>query len=105
MATSSQTQLSAAIALTQLLQEHPELSKYVSWSIGRVHAELTGCVHEGGLAVLNDCAGIVGGEVTVSDPYERGGRLMRQHVLTSEWRDVLVVVLVSLPVAAEAVAA
>ncbi|MFB7461218.1 hypothetical protein [Streptomyces sp. NPDC056188] len=100
------SQHGAAIALVQLLEEHPELSKSMSWTIGRVRPHLMGFVHEGGLAVLNDCVGIVGGEVTVGAPYEqRGGLIVRQHVLASEWRDVSLEIVVSLPVAAQAVAA
>jgi hypothetical protein len=99
------SQHSVATALVQLLKEHPELSDVLSWTIGRVRPTLTGVVHTGGMEVLDRCAGIVGGSVEVSAPYGQDGRMVRQHVLSSVWRDVPVEVIVSLPVAVEAVAA
>ncbi|KOG21758.1 hypothetical protein [Streptomyces viridochromogenes] len=100
------TQLSAATALVQLLEEHPELSEHMSWSISRVGVQLVGFIHEGGMQVLADCAKFLGGSVRADEStYESGGQRLRTHVLASTWRDVPVQVLLPLPVAAEQVAA
>jgi hypothetical protein len=94
------TQLSAATALVQLLTEHPELSEALSWTISRSEPALIGYVHDGGMSVLAECARILGGSVRASDKtYQRGSQVVRQHVLSSLWRDVPVQVLLSLPVA------
>lgn len=109
MATSSQTrtagQLSAATALVQLLSEHPELSEHMSWSVSRTNAVLVGFVHDGGMPLLAECADILGGDVQSGQAYEGADGRKRQHVLSAVWRDVRVEILLSLPVAAEAVAA
>lgn len=106
MASSSQTQLSAAAALVQLLTERPDLSESISWSISRSQPMLVGFIHEGGMPVLADCAGFLGGSIRPDEhTHESGGQLKRTHVLTSTWRDVRVQVLLPLPVAAEQVAA
>jgi hypothetical protein len=102
---SNSTQVSAATALVQLLQEHPELSDHVSWSISRTTPTLTGYIHDGGMRVLADCAKFMGGSVRAGEAYESRDGWLRQHVLSSTWRDVPVEVVVALPVAAEAVAA
>lgn len=104
MKTNLSPQATAATALVQLVTEHPELSAFMSWSILRSDgAALTGCVHEGGLASLDVCQRILGGSVKVlpAKREERGDL----HILSAVWRDVQVEVLVSVPVAAEAVAA
>jgi hypothetical protein len=94
------TQLSAATALVQLLTEHPELSEALSWTVARSEPALIGYVHDGGMPVLAKCARILGGSVRASDKtYQRGSQVVRQHVLSSLWRDVPVQVLLSLPVA------
>jgi hypothetical protein len=98
--TTHSTQLSAATALVQLLTEHPELSEALSWTISRSEPALIGYVHDGGMPVLAECARILGGSVRASDKtYQRGSQVVRQHVLSSLWRDVPVQVLLSLPVA------
>lgn len=103
---SSQTQLSAATALVELLTEHPELSEHTSWSISRSRAVLCGFIHDGGMSVLDECAQIMGGSIRPDDhTHEHAGQHRRTHVLTSTWRDVSVQVLLPLPVAAEAVTA
>ncbi|MER5750691.1 hypothetical protein [Streptomyces sp. NPDC002088] len=102
---SQSTQLSAAIALVQLLTERPDLSEHMSWTVSRTSPVLVGYIHDGGVQVLDDCMKFLGGSVRADHTYEIGGERMRQHVLTSTWRDVRVEVLLSLPVAAEAVAA
>jgi lysozyme family protein len=105
MASSSQTQLSAAIALVQLLQEHPELSDHITWSIPRTLPTLTGYIHDNGMRVLADCARILGGSVRAGKSYKRDDQWVRQHVLSATWRDASVEVVVSAPVAASVVAA
>lgn len=97
------TQISAATALVQLLEEHPELSLFISWSVPRTSPILVGTIHEGGMQVLAYCAEFLGGNVRAAHKtWERGGLVMRQHVLASTWRDVPVEVAVSLPVAESA---
>jgi hypothetical protein len=99
------TQISAATALVQLLQEHPDLSENLSWTISRTSPTLVGYIHDGGMRVLADCAQIVGGSIRAGGEIERDDQRLRQHVLSSRWRDVPVEVLLTLPVAAEAVPA
>lgn len=98
------TQLSAATALVQLLTEHPDLSEHMSWSVSRTNVVLVGFVHDGGMQVLAECADVLGGSVRAGQAYEGADGKKRQHVLSATWRDVRVEILLSLPVAAEAVA-
>lgn len=100
---SNSTQISAATALVQLLTERPDLSEHITWSISRTSPTLTGYIHDGGMGVLADCADFLGGSIRAGHEYERREVLMRQHVLTSVWRDVPVEVLVSVPVPVMAV--
>ncbi|MFJ8538101.1 hypothetical protein [Streptomyces sp. NPDC093591] len=97
------TQISAATALVQLLKEHPELPE-AGWSIGSVITELRGFVHTDTMAALVAYQDVLGGDVHAANCYEHLGRTLRRHVLNAVWRDVPVEVVVSLPVAAEAVA-
>ncbi|WP_019328865.1 hypothetical protein [Streptomyces sp. TOR3209] len=105
MKTNPISQHGAAVALVQLLEEHPELSRHLTWSVPRTGPGLVGIVHDDGVRVLADCRRFLGGSVQVGREHESGGVVVRQHVLASVWRDVSVEILVSLPVAAEAVAA
>ncbi|MGW1039848.1 hypothetical protein [Streptomyces sp. NPDC002547] len=102
MKSSQNTQVGAAIALTQLLKEHPELPE-AGWSIGSVVAELRGFVHTDSMAGLVAYQDVIGGSVRAGSAYTDRGRVLRRHVLSTVWRDVPVEVVVSLPVA-EAVA-
>lgn len=102
---SSQTQISAASALVQLLSEHPVLSDHITWSITRSRATLTGFVHDGGMRVLDECRVFLGGDISAADVYRRGDERVTPYTLSSTWRDVAVEIQLSLPVAAEAVAA
>jgi hypothetical protein len=103
--TNPNPQHSAAVALVQLLSEHPELPQ-ASWSIGSIYAELHGHVHDGGMAELAAYAEVIGGSVRADEnTYDLQGREMRAHRLTAVWRDVRVQIVVALPVAAQAVAA
>lgn len=101
----SNPQLSAATALVQLLTERPDLSERMSWSVTRTSPVLVGFIHAGGAETLADCARFLDGVVRDGGTFERGDSPVRQHVLSATWRDVPVEVLVSLPVAVEAVAA
>jgi hypothetical protein len=98
------TQLSAATALVQLLQEHPELHA-AEWSFGSVVPKLCGFLYRGDMAALAAYADVVGGSVRADATYEDRGVTLRRHVLSAVWRDVSVEIVVSLPVAVEAVAA
>jgi hypothetical protein len=104
MAASSQTQISAATALVQLLTEHPDLPP-TEWSLTSVVPELRGFVYGGDMASLGAFADVVGGSVRAENTYEYRGETVRRHVLKAVWRDVPVVVVVALPVAAGQVAA
>lgn len=98
MASSSQTQISAATALVQLLKEHPELPE-AAWSIGSIIPDLHGSVY-GGMASLSAYAEVLGGSVRAAvDTFELRGERMRRHVLKAVWRDVPVEVAVVLPAA------
>lgn len=104
MASSSQTQLSAALALSQLLQEHPELPE-ASWSIGSIIPDLHGSVY-GGMAPLVAYAEVLGGSVRAAqETFTLRGQQVRRHVLSAVWRDVRVEVAVVLPVSVAQVAA
>lgn len=103
MRSSSQTQLSAAIALTQLLQEHPGLPT-AGWSIDSIFSTLHGHLHEGGLEALDAYARVLGGSVQSGLDYECQGRPVRSYLLTAVWRDVRVEVAAVVPLSVEAVA-
>jgi hypothetical protein len=95
---SKSTQLSAATALVQLLQEHPELPE-AGWSIGSVIADLHGSLY-GGMESLAAYAEVLGGSVrSAMDTFEVRGQRVRRHVLKTVWRDVPVEVAVLLPAA------
>lgn len=105
MNSSSQTQISAATALVQLLTEHPELPE-AGWSIGTIYSELHGHVHGAGMEALAAYAEVIGGTVRAdSTTYFLQQQEVRAHRLDTVWRDVPVQIVVALPVAAQAVAA
>ncbi|NUS79128.1 MAG: hypothetical protein HOV70_23415 [Streptomyces sp.] len=103
MAASSQIpQLGPATALVQLLTEHPNLPA-AEWSMGSVTAELRGFVYGSGMEALALYADVLGGSIRAAQStYEDQGRQVRAHRLSSVWRDVPVVVTVTLPVAESA---
>lgn len=106
MASSSQTQLSAATALVQLLHEHPDLADFVTWSIPRSLPKLHGFVNDGGLPVLAACVSYIGGTVvTDGAPYDNGGRRVQRYLVETTWRDTPVSITALVPLSAEAVAA
>lgn len=99
---SNSTQLSAAIALTQLLKEHPDLPE-AGWSIGSIIHDLHGSLY-GGMESLAAYAEVLGGSVQAAEEtFELRGQRVRRHVLRTVWRDVPVEVGVLLPVAEQAV--
>lgn len=103
MAASSQIpQLGPATALVQLLTEHPNLPA-AEWSMSSVVSELRGFVYGGGMAELAVYADVLGGSVAAAQStYEDQGQQVRAHRLSSVWRDVSVVITVTLPVAESA---
>lgn len=104
--TKASTQLSAATALVQLLQDHPELPA-VSWDIQTADRPvLHGHIHRGDMDALRFYAEVLGGSIRPVQDFELAGRPVRSHYLTSVWRDVPVelVAVVPLPVAVAAVA-
>lgn len=97
------TQLSAATALVQLLQEHPDLPT-ASWSIGSIVPDLHASVY-GGMESLAAYTEVLGGSVRAAEEtFVLREQRVRRHVLRAVWRDVPVEVAVLLPVAVEAVA-
>jgi hypothetical protein len=103
MATSSQTQSSAAIALVQILTDYPELP-VAGWYIDTTCPALIGHLHEGGMPALAAYADVLGGSIRAGSEYVSDGETLRSHKLSAKWRDVLVEVRVSLPVRSLAVA-
>jgi hypothetical protein len=99
--TSNSTQLSAATALVQLLQEHPELHA-AEWSFGSTIPALHGFLYRGDMAALAAYADVIGGSIGVDGTYEDRGTTLQRHTLKTVWRDVRVEIVVSLPVAVEA---
>ncbi|MYR46748.1 hypothetical protein [Streptomyces sp. SID5910] len=98
-------QLGPATALVQLLTEHPELPA-TEWSMSSVMPELRGFVYGAGMQALAEYAAVLGGTIRAAEnTYVDQRQEVRAHRLSSVWRDVPVVITVSLPVAAEAVAA
>ncbi|WP_069773069.1 hypothetical protein [Streptomyces sp. LUP30] len=103
MATSSQTQLTAAIALTQLLTDHPGLT-LLNWRVPR--DGMYAGVLQGDLMMDVDAREVVaawhealGGTVCEHTHSFRDEERRAFH-LESRWRDVLVDVHVSCPVSA-----
>ncbi len=95
------TQHSAATALAQLVQEHPELPT-AGWQIGSIVPNLTGSLY-GGMEELAAYAEVLGGSVRAADfTYKLRGQEVRRHVLRTVWRDVPLEVAVALPVAENA---
>ncbi|CAL9501550.1 hypothetical protein [Streptomyces sp. enrichment culture] len=92
------TQRSAAIALVQLLMEHPTLP-VAAWSIDSIIPTLHGHLHEGGMEALAAYADVLGGSIRAGHEYPYQGQRLRSHRLSTVWRDVRVEIAVALPVA------
>ncbi|MBZ6085867.1 hypothetical protein KVH15_33330 [Streptomyces olivaceus] len=102
MKANTNPQHGAAIALVQLLEEHPDLP-VAEWSMTSVTSELRGFVYRGGMAELALYAEVLGGSITAADrAHEDQGQQVRAHRLSSVWRDVSVLITVVLPVAESA---
>lgn len=88
-------QIAPAVALVQLLQEHPELPP-LTWTIQRGgSAELRGDAYaeQHPFEVLRAWADVLGGEIAPDrTDFECGGLVRRMHRLSAVWRDVRVVV-------------
>lgn len=96
-------QLGPAVALVQLLQEHPELP-VATWTVedtGTLHGHL----HSHSFDELNAYAELMGGGIRPGRDYEFRGQTVRPHRLATMWRDVEVTLVVVLPVGADVSAA
>ncbi|HET6634404.1 MAG TPA: hypothetical protein VFH77_05185 [Streptomyces sp.] len=92
-------QLGSALALTQLLTEHPDLP-VATWSIGPVLGVLHGHLHEESFAPVRAYLQVLGGTIHGAKQNRRvGDHEVRTHWLDATWRDVPVQVTFTLPVA------
>lgn len=91
-------QLGAALALTQLLKEHPELST-AGWSIDALTGSLSGFLYEESSQALEAYAEVLGGEVRQGLPYVFEERTVYPYRLSVVWRDVRVSVTTTVPLA------
>lgn len=96
MKTQRTPQLGAALALVELLKEHPELAS-AGWSIDSVSGALHGHVHADTFDALNAYAAVLGGGIRPGRDYRSGEQMMRPHYLHTVWRDVRVTVALVLP--------
>ncbi|MFB7866959.1 hypothetical protein [Streptomyces sp. NPDC056069] len=90
-------QLGAAMALVQLLQEHPELTAG-TWTVDSVAGSLHGHLHADAFDALDAYAAVLGGNIRPGRDYVSNGHTLRPHILHSVWRDVRVTVGIVLPV-------
>lgn len=91
------SQLGAATALTQLLTEGSHLWP-CTWTIDAATARLSGRLAAGAtMENLHEYAEVLGGSVRPypEEPFQ--GRMMRRHVLTSQWREAVVQVALVIP--------
>ena len=97
MTTKASPQLAPATALVQLLQEHQTLPEAL-WTVngaelrGHVYGPAAGCFD-----ALRAYAETFGGSIRPRHSYELGGQTLRVQELTTCWRDVRLVVAVSVP--------
>lgn len=82
-------QLGAALALTELLKEYPELSA-AGWSIDAVTGSLNGFLYDGSLGTLKAYAEVLGAEVVPGASYVFNKRRVYPFRLSVVWRDVSV---------------
>ncbi|MFE5628435.1 hypothetical protein [Streptomyces sp. NPDC056543] len=97
MKTHRSPQLGAALALVQLLQEHPELPR-ATWTVDESTGTLHGHLHSGEFAPLNSYAEVLGGSIRPHKDFPLQGQMVRPHYLHAAWRDIPVEVVVVLPV-------
>lgn len=91
------SQLGAATALAQLLTEGSHLWPCI-WTIDPMAARLSGRLATGAtMEHLYEYAEVLGGSVRPypEEPFQ--GRMMRRHVLTSQWREAVVQVALVIP--------
>ncbi|WP_263165460.1 hypothetical protein [Streptomyces sp. SCSIO ZS0520] len=95
-------QLAPAMALAQLLQEHPELPP-VHWSVSS-HGLLEGYVEsDDPMAGLAEYAALFGAEIVPAvRAFEHDGETLRSFEASTRWRDVPVRVKAIVPAAVEA---
>ncbi|MFE1550613.1 hypothetical protein [Streptomyces sp. NPDC058718] len=91
-------QLGASLALTQLLQEHPELSA-AGWSIDALTGSLSGFLHNESSEALAAYAEVLGTTMTQGMPYVFEGRTVYPFRLSTVWRDVQVSMAATVPLA------
>ncbi|MFJ8301554.1 hypothetical protein ACIQ9R_37395 [Streptomyces sp. NPDC094447] len=92
-------QLGAALALVDLLKEHPELA-VASWSIDSVTGSLHGFVHDESSGAVEVYAEVLGAEVVKGLPYAFEGRTVYPYRLSTVWRDVRVSMAATVPLTA-----
>ena len=90
------SQLGPAMALVQLLQEHPELPRG-SWSIDQEVPTLHGHLHGADLSGLAAYRALLGGDVCESHDYTVRGDRVRSHRLHTTWRDIELTIAVVVP--------
>ena len=101
MAASSQTQISAATALVQLLTEYPDLPT-LAWRISD-HASLANTLYGSGpnsedpRPIVAAWAEALGGEVAET-PFNLDGEARVEFAVRTVWRDVPVRICMSYPV-------
>ncbi|MDT0381374.1 hypothetical protein RM572_21690 [Streptomyces sp. DSM 42041] len=83
------TQLAPALALAQLLREHPELP-VAGWRVCAMAPALLGDVQNGASTLddLHRFQQVLGGEVTARQSFTSGGQDLRSYGLVVCWRDV-----------------
>lgn len=91
-------QLGAALALTELLKEHPELAA-ADWSISSLTCSLHGFLSDEPATALEAYAEVLGAKVTEGVPYVFDGRTVYPFRLSTVWRDINVSMAVSVPLA------
>lgn len=91
-------QLGAALALVELLREHPEL-ELASWSVDPVRGSLHGFVQEESRDAVAAYAEVLGGEVEQGLSYAFEGHTVTPFRLSVVWRDVPVSVSGTVPLA------
>ncbi|WP_159027662.1 hypothetical protein [Streptomyces sp. NRRL S-1896] len=88
LVTDPRQQLGPAMALVQLLSEHPELPM-ASWDVGQHFARLEGTLHgPSALEELSRYADVIGGETETEGEFVTVGVAYRTHRLATRWRDV-----------------
>lgn len=93
-------QTAPALALVQLLTEHPGLPT-ANWTIDAISGGLHGHLHVESFGALNAFVRLMGGSVRAGNKtHPAGDHEVRHHWLTATWRDVEVTVAIALPVPA-----